>query len=202
MIKTIIFDWGEVCTEKHLLHTFSQKLSSICHLDFNLIEQTFREFELSYETGKISPTEFWKNFKERLHLKMPIKSIQQIFYESDTINEEVLKLILTLKGKYQLILLTNNYEDMFKHIQKKFNLKKYFDFLFSSSGIHYKKPSKEIYQYLIDTLKLNPLEVVMIDNKEKNLLVPQDLGMKVILFKNINLLKKELISFKVLTAPS
>jgi len=190
MIKYIIFDWGEVCTHGHLLRDFSFNLSKQTNTDKEKLEKIFRELEYPYETGKISPNQFWKEFKSRTELEISVSEIQKIFLDSYSINNEMLNYLLELKKKYKLVLFSNNYEDLFTHIKKVYKLDKYFDYTFSSSDIKFKKPEKKSYKHVLGKIKAKPNEVLFVDNKEKNIIVAKQLGLKTIMFKDINQLKE------------
>lgn len=191
-MRTIIFDWGGVCTYGHFLKNFAKSLSERCGLEAETIESTFRELEYPYETGKISPEQFWNKFKNRLSLNMKIEDIRQVFLKSDTPNQKILDFILELKSKYKIVLLTNNYEDVFSYIKRDCVLDKYFDHTFSSSEIKHKKPEKEAFEYVINKLRVNPEETVFVDNSEKNVVGAKKLDFKTILFKDLASFKKEL----------
>ncbi|MEK7128076.1 MAG: hypothetical protein AAB933_00735 [Patescibacteria group bacterium] len=111
--KYLIFDWGGVFTHGHLLKDFSANLSVKCEKSKEEIEKVFRELEFPYETGKVSPAEFWENFRNKLGVKMAAREIQNMFLNSYVVNFPMLEYAKELKKKYKLILLTNSYEDMF-----------------------------------------------------------------------------------------
>src|SRR3989344_2162462 len=122
MIKNIIFDWGGVCTIGNLLKDFSSSLSDKIQRDKNEIEKSFRELEYLYETGKISPDEYWLGFKEKLNIKFSVKEIREVFLNSYCPNTAVLNYVAQLRSRYKTILLTNNYEDLFAHIKLVYQL--------------------------------------------------------------------------------
>jgi len=192
--KIIIFDWGGVCTSGHLLKVFSSKLSGLSGLKEELIEKTFRDFEYPYETGKIRPIEFWKKFRNKLKINYPVQKLQKLFFSSYIVNQDVLEYILILKEKYRLIMFTNNYADMFQHLKNAYDLNKYFNEIFSSSDIKYKKPEKAAYEYVINKLRCKPNETIFVDDSIKNIIGAKEFGFKTILFKNIEELKEKLAS--------
>lgn len=197
MIKIIIFDWGGVCTYGHLLKSFCKKLALELNRDENEIEQEFRKIDYPYETGKISPDQFWQSFKEALDTDMAEDKMKELFLNNYELNNDVLNLVKLLREKYQIILLTNNYEDLFGHIKNLYNLSEYFDFMYSSSEIRSKKPEPDIYHYLLKKHDLKPQECVFIDDKEKNVTAAKELGFYGIIFNNILQLKKDLLSINI-----
>jgi putative hydrolase of the HAD superfamily len=196
MIKYIIFDWGGVCSYAHALKDFARDFATKTGKDEDEIERVFRELEYPYETGRITPAQFWTDLRQRLGVDMPIKEIQAVMLHScDLSNKEVLDLILELKNKFKIVLLSNNYEDLFAHTKQFYNFDKYFDLTFSSSNIGFKKPEPEAYEHVLKTLGAKPEEVVFIDNKEKNIIGASNLGIKTVHFKDVEQLKKELSQY-------
>ena len=193
MIKYLIFDWGGVCVHGHALKDFARDLAEKTGKDKDEIESAFRELEYPYETGKISPDKFWSDLKQGLNLDLPAEEIQSVMLHScDLSNREVLDLIVELKKKFTIVLLSNNYEDLFAHTQKFYSFEKYFDRVFSSSGIGFKKPEREAYEHVLKHLEAKPEEVVFIDDKEKNVVGANGLGIKTIHFKDSRQLEEEL----------
>ncbi len=193
MIKYIIFDWGGVCSSAHALKDFARDFAAKTGKDKVEIEKIFRELEYPYETGRISPSQFWTDLKQRLGVDQPIEEIQAVMLHScDLSNKEVLNFILELRKKFKVILLSNNYEDLFAHSKKFYDFDKYFDFSFSSSSIGFKKPEPGAYKHVLKALNAKPEEVVFIDNKEKNIDGAADLGIQTVHFKDAGQLKDEL----------
>ena len=61
-----------------------------------------------------------------------------------------------------------------------------------SFEVGYRKPEKEIFMIALEKLKLKPEECIFIDDREKFLQTPRELGFKVILFKNYTQFVKDL----------
>jgi len=197
MIKNIIFDWGGVCTSGHLLKDFSLNFSEQAGKDAFEIEKVFRQLDYPYETGKIAPEIFWRDFSKTLGLKNFDDAIK-VFFNSYKINADVLGHVKDLRQKYQTILFSNNYADLFAHMILFYRLGEYFDQWFSSSGLKFKKPEKEAYESLIASAQIKPEETIFVDDKEKNLLPAKELGFKTIVFTDIEQLKTELIALAIL----
>jgi putative hydrolase of the HAD superfamily len=192
MITHLIFDWGGVCTRGHLLRDFSRKLALACHGNAAEIEAIFRALEYPYETGKISPTKFWRVFKGQANCPLTVEQIREIFFNSYIIRPGMLDLLLSLRAKYKIILFTNNYQDLFAQLKKHYRLTKYFHRCFSSSGLKAKKPEPRAFSAVIKKLEIKPAQAIFIDDKEKNVLAAADFGFQTIQFENLAQMKKEL----------
>ncbi len=193
MLKNLIFDWGGVCTYGHHLKDFSNNLSQKCDKSKEEIEKVFRDLDYPYETGQISPEEFWKNFSEQLNANISIPEIRETFLNAYTLNQDVLNFIKTLRPQYRVVLFSNNYADLFGHMKKIYELNNYFDITLCSADIHHKKPEPEVYEYFINELKLNPAETLFIDDKEKNIIPAHAAGFITHQFINLHELQKKLI---------
>lgn len=81
---------------------------------------------------------------------------------------------------------------MDEYQNKKGNLTKIFDKVYSSADIKLVKPDKESFKFILKALKSKPEETLFIDNKEQNTKAAEDLGLESILFINAKQLKKQL----------
>jgi len=164
---------------------------------FNLNPETVEfvlngSFAEKYRTGLIDSEEFWKNAKKYLKVNN-IEKIKKIFFESYHPHDESMKLIKDLREKNtKVAFLSNSPNDRTKFLDKKYGFILMFDFGLFSFEAHAWKPHKEIYQKFLEKFKLNPKNLIYIDDKEKNLNPAKELGMKTILFQDINQFKQEL----------
>jgi len=105
----------------------------------------------------------------------------------------MIELLEHLHKKYRLIMLSNNHPptiDIIKFKHK--HLTKFFDKIYFSAELKMKKPNKEFFLHMIKDAKLNPSECIFVDDKEQNVKAGIELGIKGIVFKNVEQFKKEL----------
>ncbi|MFW5746405.1 MAG: HAD family hydrolase [Nanoarchaeota archaeon] len=84
-----------------------------------------------------------------------------------------------------LVLLSNNSFDWGEQVLKNLGYEKYFKHLVFSHNVGCAKPGKEIFEIALDKVKDEVdgnEEVLFIDDKEKNFLVPKSMGMQTLLF--------------------
>ncbi|MBI3034994.1 HAD family phosphatase [Candidatus Woesearchaeota archaeon] len=149
-------------------------------------------FAQKYRTGLIETEEFWKQAKDYLKVD-DIKEIKKIFFESYHPHEESVQLLKSLKNKkIKTAFLSNSPKDRTEFLNKKYNFISLFDFGLFSFEAHAWKPDKEIYQKFLKKFNLNPNDVIYIDDRERDIKPAKELGMRIILFQNINQLKDEL----------
>ena len=161
-----------------LLPGLDQELQKLNHLK----EENFFD---DFEKGKFSAEEF-------------LSKLKSITINSDIKNETIIKawnnilldipahrvsIIQQLKTKYKLILLSNTNsihtqkftEDMLENFGEDI-LHKYFNTVYYSQEIGYRKPEKEIYNFVMEQQQLNPKNILFLDDKSENLEIPKALG--------------------------
>jgi putative hydrolase of the HAD superfamily len=103
----------------------------------------------------------------------------------------IIILIKRLKKNYKVALLTNLIDDL-NHIIRKNKLRNIFDVIVTSYDSKITKPDIRIFKKTVNELKIKPEECIFIDNMEKNRPPAEELGMKFILFKDYEQLKRDL----------
>ncbi len=68
---------------------------------------------------------------------------------------------------------------------EKFELPKLFEKIYCSAYLNMAKPNKDIYKYLIKDADLDLSTTIFIDNQIKNVQTAESLGIKSILFENL-----------------
>lgn len=101
--------------------------------------------------------------------------------------------IKSLKGKgYRLYLLTNITEDSYNYINNLIDINKIFDGGIYSYQEHLIKPDCDIYNLLINKFNLNKSETIFFDDKEKNVIAANKVGIKSFVFTSIEDIKNNL----------
>ena len=96
------------------------------------------------------------------------------------------------KDGYKLFLLTNITEDSYNYINSIININYMFDGGIYSYQEHLIKPSYEIYNLVLNRFSLNKEETLFFDDKEKNVIVANELGIKSFIFTSIIDIKNNL----------
>lgn len=192
-IKAIVFDIGSVVTKRQRI-LIAEILSKHYKIDLDKFLTAMFKKRSKIVTGKISGMEYYKDFANRLKIKdfNEFKRRWESLMEKHiNPNKRVQSLIKNLKKNYRIIAFTNVTKDAEK-IRFKKRVYDYFDIKLISFIEGMKKPDKDFYKLLIKRSKLNPNELLFIDDIKKNLLTAQKFGMNTILFKNTSKLKKDL----------
>jgi 2-haloacid dehalogenase len=102
------------------------------------------------------------------------------------------------QGNYKLYALTNWSAETFPIALKRFEFLNWFDGRLVSGEERIRKPFKEIYELLIGRFNIDPDSAIYIDDNERNLTAPKELGIHTIHFKSAVQLKEELQALNVI----
>ena len=194
-IKAIVFDCGGVIVKFD--HTqVVQFLSD----EFGMSPAQFIK-SISYEerqalsTGSIDEQVFWENYAKKNHVTLPahFKDSYFTFIKNNlSPDEELLNFIYHLKAcGFQTPMLSDVTQWQGEALQQ-LGIYDAFCPVLLSYEIGLKKPSIEIYEYLLEYLAL-PAEVcIFIDDKEENIEAAEKLGINGILYTNLEALKAAL----------
>lgn len=178
MIKTIIFDFGDVfltldksATYKHL------RAQGNSELDAEL-----NNVNTSYEKGLITTDEFTQHYTKRfsnLSTKDFKNAWNSILIEFP---EERLEFLKKLKAShaYKLILLSNTDELHIDWVKKNISVyeefKSCFDQFYLSHEIHFRKPNADIFKFVLRENSLDPEQTLFVDDTLEHILSAQRLG--------------------------
>ena len=198
VIKTIIFDLGGVVLSRGfwIFREYLVKKYGVT------IEQTLEVFIKKYYnlyfSGKISENEFWNKSLEELNINVGWKSLKNKLLNFYTLNEEMFRLIDSLRKKgYKVILLSDQTKEWWSRLNKKYSIDSHFDYYILSYEIGVNKPNPEIYKLALVKSGSKAKNSLFIDDLEQNLVPANKLGIRTILFRDCESLKKELISLGV-----
>jgi len=181
-IKTIIFDFGAVFInlEKQAAH---QNALNLFELD--ALPEDITAINTLYEQGLLSTEEFLdfytQNFPKltEADIKRSWNSMLSNFPESrlDFIKQ------LAAKAKYKLILLSNTNDLHITWITENVpfyeEFKRQFDVFYLSHEIQLRKPTSEIYEFVLKENHLKPEECLFIDDTKANTDSAAQLGLQV-----------------------
>ncbi len=176
MIKAIIFDFaGVIGTEGYSIWVKEKKAAGIEG------ESTyFNDISDDIDRGDISVQEFSQEVAKKVGIASD--DVWKEISKRIKINYELLDLIIQLKKKYKIGLLTNYGHVWMNELIFKYKLEKYFDVKVISSLYKKIKPDKKIYQISLDLLKINPDEAIFIDDRQRNVDGGESVGIKSFLF--------------------
>ncbi len=179
MIKTIIFDFGDVFInlDKEGAHQHALQLFGLDEFPEELIA-----INTLYEQGLIETEEFIDFYEDNFEGVSRQQIIDAWNYMIQDFPKYRLDFIKQLKseGKYKLILLSNTNElhinFIKEHVSFYEEFKSCFDNFYLSHEINLRKPEATIFEFVLAENNLNPEECVFIDDTLENTTSAADLG--------------------------
>ena len=182
MIKNIIFDFGDIFINLDK-KGFAQKLAALGISEEN--EQVKFVFD-QFEMGLISTEELINFAKENYNASSEdfIKSWNSILLDFPKKRLDFLKDVVQSK-KYRLLLLSNTNHLHINWIKQNWGVnlfnefKSCFEKFYLSQEIHFRKPNKDIYEFVLNDSSLIASETLFIDDTKVNTDAAQELGIHV-----------------------
>lgn len=169
-IKAVIFDFFEV------IHT--DMYQSWLHEHGYERTGKFEEFANTLDGGGISQEQFFQNLadssgQEAAHVK-------EYFSERGAIDYAMIDLVAAIHASYPTALLSNASGEFLRPMLHKFNLHELFNEIVISSEVGFIKPSREIFEHVLDKLGVKPSEAIFIDDNPANVASASALGIHAI----------------------
>ena len=101
-----------------------------------------------------------------------------------TLNEELYDYFKNLRPNYQTAILSNSFVGAREKEQEKYAFNDNCDFIVYSHEVGMSKPDPKIYQLTCERLKLEPSEVIFVDDTPVILEAGKECGMHGVLFEN------------------
>jgi len=176
-IRNIIFDLGGVILDIDLKRTeLAFAALGIGNFNQYYTLQTATPVFENLEMGKITPETFYDEFRQIAQLPLGNESIRDAWNALllEFIPERI-DLIKQLKQRYNIYLLSNTNQIHYNYFANAYNeqIGGEFDSLFTKSYYSYqlgmRKPSKEIFEKVIQNENLEAAKTVFIDDSEANI---------------------------------
>ncbi len=192
-IKNIIFDLGGVLYEIDYQKVTDKFQELSPHLHFSQLKQDpiFDDFEI----GKISPQEFRNSIRELTQMTDLDDSKIDTIWNSMLIGlyPKRIELIKTLSQNYPIVLLSNANQIHYDYIIEECKpLFEPMQKVFFSFEIGMRKPHKEIFEFVLNTMNFKPEETLFIEDTIIHIEGANSVGIKTLHLKEPLNLEKEL----------
>lgn len=196
MIEAIFFDFDGVLTfDKTGSQSVLRYLSSKTGIAEDVLGREYYKYNKALLYGEITHRDMWEDFQTALGKEIPFDILRDAF-RNTILDWDMIEYARELKQNYLVGLITDNKVDRMEEILTWYRLRDVFDVVSVSAQCGSGKQEKAIFERTLTALKVKPEECVFIDNTEKNLVIPGQMGMHTILFddenRNIEQFKKEL----------
>jgi len=170
MIKTIIFDFGDVFI--NLNKTALQQ--ALLNIGIKSWNENLNQLNHSFEIGKINQQQFLEGLSKEAAVKNPILIKKAWNSVLGDFPENRLEFLKGLKGKYKLILLSNTDEIHIQHFEENYgeefvrDFYECFDAIYFSFQMGLRKPDIAIYKRVIQEQKIVPQNTLFVDDRLEN----------------------------------
>ena len=190
MIKALIFDFSGVCSsneEPDFVRRFAQQH----HLPIEEFEQAYINLIHQAERDEMTGMQVWEKLSKKYRLKINIPKTIKDMMDQKEYYQDMLSFTQSLRKKYNIGVFSNYNQYYWELIVKKINLHPYFDSILVSYQVQARKDAAPGFHWFLKQFSTKPEETVVIDDSEKNLAIPKQLGFHAILFRNKEQLIKE-----------
>jgi putative hydrolase of the HAD superfamily len=175
-IELVLFDLGGV-----LVELGEEIFPTSWHPDeqsFGLTDWLSSEAAGKFETGSMAPSEFICQLKQTLSIAASNSEVQTAFEAWPRgLAPGAEALIVRLKSKYQVAVLSNSNEIHEPVLLRQFGLDNLINDIFFSHRIGHAKPSRLSFDYVLENLNFTPNQVLFFDDNTANINAAKALGM-------------------------
>ncbi len=180
MTKAVIFDlWNTLATKK-----MSVSKTFFDHFDIPTPLRSLRQYEeavqlVDWKTEEEMSTSLLESFHQTTTSENIawVKDTFQVASDGAKLYPGMMELLLELKKKYKLALISNTTCFEAKALES-LGLSKIFDVIVFSYEVGYLKPSEEIFKITLEKLRVLPQETIFIDDTEANVDAARKMGMR------------------------
>ena len=183
-IKNIVFDLGGVLVDLD----FKITINGLQKAGFTNVKEQLQAFDQDgifkkFELGEISADEFRASIRKNSSVSLTDEEVDSLWnLMLLEIPREKLELILDLRSKYMVYLLSNTNSIHWDYVCKNafnyrgFRMDDYFEETFLSYEMHLAKPDKAIFEKMLQDANLLPEETLFIDDLEANCKAAEEVG--------------------------
>ena len=183
MIKTVVIDLGGVLFSEGK-SVVLEKLATFHGYDRKLIGAILSSSQsISLRKGLISDEDFWQWAQQQLPANYDSRLIQQEWYDSYILDQDVYQLIASLRKEYSTIAFSGNIKSRIDFLEAKYHFRHLFDIEIYSFDFHLTKPEREFVEVLIEKSGVRPEEIVYIDDNDSYTKPARQLGVNVIIYR-------------------
>lgn len=185
MIKAVLFDVGGVLHESNAV--MDEDLKQELRISDTTLQDIWSDQILKLSTGEIDESTFWTQLARQHGIRRVENSenlLGRAFKEAIFVHQEILDLADELRNKgIQTAILSNTIPPHSAALRESGDYDG-FDPVLLSHEIGIAKPGHEAYTYALDSMNLQPGEVIFIDDRLENIVTANEVGLRGIHFKN------------------
>ena len=197
MIKAIIFDLGNTIVKVDKTRQIAA-FAEDCGKSLPYLNKYFKKhpLEKKLERGSITSQDFYERCKKDLNLKMDFENFRKIWCDMFELDKDVEALIMNLKEKFRLVLLSNTNEMHFEYIRNTYPIVNVFDEQVLSYKEGCRKPNPLIFIKAVKKANTAPFNCLYFDDIIEFVFIARVLGIKSYQYENFGKLKDDIRRFK------
>jgi len=178
------------------------RISKFCAKTPKQIFDLFFESDITmlFESGKVSPREFYSEVKDMLGLNLSFENFVPIWNEIFflTPQNRAVYSLASILGRYYKVAMVSNINTLhYEYLKKNFPVFNAFHRVFTSCEIGFIKPHPAIYQKALEDLGVLAENTFYTDDRPELITEARKLGINAYLFRGIKELKDDLFSLGV-----
>lgn len=203
MTKGIIFDFGGVFNNAH------ETLAGFAGAARRFGHEPQALYDLFYsgpawqaaKLGRMTSDAYWRQMMAELGLDPAgdVSAFRADLFEGEQLNPEVVAIAERLSRRYPLALLSNATDELEQLLAEQFGIQHLFQVVVNSATAGVAKPDSQAYRLALEGLRLEPAEALFIDDKPRNIVAAEALGIPSICFTDAPALEAELRQRGLLT---
>ena len=195
-MRAILIDFDGVLTiDKYGSDSILRYLAENTPISIDILKKEYYKINRGLLNGEYTHKEIWSNYCTNVGYDIDFQVLIDSFINTP-LDWDMISLVRELKNKYKIGMITDNKVDRITEILKYHKLTDLFDTVTISAECKCGKSDRKIFDITLETLGVKPNDCVFVDNTQKNLVVPQELEIRTILFddekRNIYEFKKQL----------
>ena len=197
-LRAVIFDYGMVLTgpPDPAARLALLGITGLSPARFDALYWVDRH---AYDEGKLTGLEFWQKFARDAGLQLSAAAIEDLNHWDarmwTTQNHAMLAWQRAVRGRgLRTAILSNMGDNVLANMQREFDWFSQFDALVWSFQHGMAKPEPAIYRLVLEKLGTQPAETLFLDDKPVNVDAARSLGLKALVFSNIDQLRADLIA--------
>ncbi len=194
MKKAIILDFGGVFAEEGFREGF-RYIGEKNRID-NLYEIAYKHIlDVGYIVGKCDELYFWKTLKRITGLNESDSVLREEILKRFIVRDEMISHARKLKSLGVQTAIHSDNTNWLDEINIRNPFFHYFDYIFNSYTLKKIKRDFTVFEDVAKTIGVLPQDMLFIDDNSKNLLSAQKVGIKTLLFEDIEKFDNELYQY-------
>lgn len=195
-LRAVIFDYGMVLSgpPDAAAHDALVRLTG---LPANELDRLYWKYRTAYDAGSLTGAAFWRAVAQDARIELSAAAMEELVRWDErmwmTVNPAMLAWQLELKQRGLLTAIVSNMGDtVHRAMARELDWLGRFDVLVWSYQLGITKPDRRIYDYVLEKLGTEAEEVLFLDDRPVNVEAAIALGMKGLVFSNVDRLCEDL----------